>query len=78
MPKRHPSIVIPGSFLAHLEAQGGVMSISYNPDVQPDPYIVGYHFGRESEDSDMVGGAAYGVSSTAADAFAGMLQDLAL
>ena len=45
--------------LAYLGEQGGVLIIQKTEDVQP-PWMVSFEFGKEAEDSDMVGGAAYG------------------
>jgi hypothetical protein len=51
--------------LDHLAGEGGRLTIAFargEIDTPPDDrWIVGYEFGREAEDSDMAGGASYGI-----------------
>lgn len=48
--------------LDHLQANGGKIVIGCDEDrAYGREWIVGYEFGREAEDSDMAGGAAYGM-----------------
>lgn len=51
--------------LDHLAGEGGRLAIAFNRgDPGPgkdDSWVVAYEFGREAEDSDMAGGASYGI-----------------
>jgi hypothetical protein len=53
--------------LDHLAGEGGRLTIAFRQgevDTPPDDrWIVGYEFGREAEDSDMAGGASYGMGA---------------
>jgi hypothetical protein len=43
-----------------------------------EPWTAGLEWGREAEDSDMMGAAAYGVGRTPAESITRMLQDAGL
>jgi hypothetical protein len=53
--------------LDHLAGEGGRLTIAFRQgevDTPPDDrWIVGYEFGREAPDSDMAGGASYGMGA---------------
>ncbi|QZE10561.1 hypothetical protein SEA_SCOOBYDOOBYDOO_246 [Mycobacterium phage ScoobyDoobyDoo] len=77
MTVKNPSQVIPGKIVDFLEREGGAMAVNYNPELEgDDKWTAAIHFGKEAEDSDMVGGAAYGIGSTFMEAFGGMMRDL--
>jgi len=70
---KHSVDELMGGLLDHLAGEGGRLVISYTPqspeEESPDErWLVGYEFGREAEDSDMAGGASYGVNATLRDA----------
>jgi hypothetical protein len=74
-----PALIIPGKALDFLKTVGGVIAVSYSPELtSDDKWTAAVHFGREAEDSPMAEGAAYGVGATAYDAFGNMMKDLAL
>lgn len=45
----------------HVTANGGVLTVQKESGGR---YVGGYHFGQEDPDSDMAGGAAYGMGPT--------------
>jgi hypothetical protein len=45
---------------------------------RPDRYVVGIEFGREAPDSDMAGGAAYGLAPVLTDALRQVAGDLGI
>jgi hypothetical protein len=47
--------------LDHLKGEGGHIVITFREDHHGSEWVVGYEFGREAPDSDMAGGAAYGM-----------------
>lgn len=73
------SLVVPGKLIDFLRKEGGRLGLSYNPEISTDEkWTAACEFGREADDSDMVGGAAYGVGRSSADAFGAMMSDLSL
>jgi hypothetical protein len=62
-----------GQALDRIDAEGGQLVISKNADQE---WLVGLTWGKEAEDSDMAGAAAYGVGHSADAALIGLLNDL--
>jgi hypothetical protein len=50
------------------EQEGGGVLLLHKSDDKTSPWMVSFEFGKEAEDSDMVGGAAYGAAETAEEA----------
>lgn len=77
MTAKSASQIIPGKLVDFIQREGGALAVSYNPDLNgDDKWTAALHFGKEAEDSDMVGGAAYGIGPTFYEAFGGMMRDL--
>jgi hypothetical protein len=55
---------------------GGQLTIAYDPELEPTPWVVGSTFGREAEDSPMAGGAVYGAAADLGEALDQALADL--
>lgn len=62
---------------ATLAEEGGRFMLAKmdGPKSVSEPWTAGMEWGREAEDSDMVGAAAYGVGSSPSEAITRMLQD---
>jgi hypothetical protein len=58
----------------HARANEGALAVT----LSDTDVVAGYHFGREAPDSDMVGGAAYGMGPTLGAALLGVLADLGI
>lgn len=56
----------------HAAKEGGVLAVTE----RDGRYVAGYQFGREAEDSDMAGGAAYGIGDTVYEALNSLVADL--
>ena len=50
------------------EQDGGGALVIQRTEDDAVPWMVSFEFGKEAEDSDMVGGAAYGAADTAEEA----------
>lgn len=63
-----------------LEKQGsGRFAVSFLPDQDSGmPWTVMAEFGREAEDSNMAGGAAYGVGNSFEEAFAQLKNEIGI
>lgn len=57
---------------------GGSFAVQRNEDAGVPVWMVSYEFGKEAEDSDMVGGAAYGVGDTPEEALRQVLEQCRL
>ena len=59
----------------HIEDNEGQLVVSQSSKGE---WVIGYTFGREAEDSDMAGGAAYGVGPSLTSAIDQVMRDLRL
>lgn len=57
----------------HIEQNEGRLVIS---QTSKGEWVIGYEFGKEAEDSDMAGGAAYGIGPSLTMALNQTVQDL--
>jgi hypothetical protein len=65
------------ALIEHLTENGGRLVVSYTPGDE-DRAVAGYEFGREAEDSDMAGGAAYGMAATLDEALIQMAEQVGI
>jgi len=65
--------------LRHLHTNGGRLTILFDPAGESgctEPWTLGYEFGKEADDSDMVGGAAYASSLSLGQAVADLYEEV--
>lgn len=61
----------------HMMTYGGRLVISFQFG-RANGATVGYEFGREADDSDMAGGASYGIGATVDEAMIAMAEALGI
>ncbi len=63
--------------LRHLHTNGGRLVINhYSGSGRTEPWMLGYEFGAEADDSNMAGGAAYASSLSLEQAVADLYEEV--
>jgi len=66
------------NILKHMELHGGRITFATHTVDRKQGWLVGYEFGREAEDSDMAGGAAYGTGPDLDSAVAEVAEQIGI